>query len=101
VILTAEIADGATAEALGMVQWAVPRAELAARAAQTAAAVAQLPANALAACKSCMGAAHDPARDGFDEELTASRRLYGDEATRKRVSAFLAGNARSTTTAKE
>jgi enoyl-CoA hydratase len=91
-ILTAEIADGASAEALGLVQWSVPRADLADRAAKLAADIAELPAAALAACKSCIGAALDPARDGFSEELAASRELYGNETTRRRVTQFLAGN---------
>jgi enoyl-CoA hydratase/carnithine racemase len=101
VILTCEMTDGATAESLGLVQWAVPGAELAARAARLAAEVAELPARALAACKSCIAAAGDPARDGFGEEIEASRRLYGDAATRERVQAFLARPARSKTTEKE
>lgn len=101
VILTSEMADGAMAEALGLVQWAVPRAELPARAARSAAEIAELPARALAACKSCIAAAGDPARDGFAEEIDASRRLYGDAATRERVQAFLARSAHSTTTEKE
>jgi enoyl-CoA hydratase/carnithine racemase len=91
-ILTAEIADGQTAQALGLVQWSVPRAELPERAAKLAASIAALPAAALAACKSCIGAALDPERDGFAEELTASRSLYGNEETRRRVAQFLAGN---------
>ena len=91
-ILTAELADGAGAEALGLVQWSVPRSELADRAAKLAAGIAGLPAAALAACKSCINAALDPARDGFAEELTASRSLYGNEETRRRVAQFLAGN---------
>ena len=100
-ILTCETADGETAEALGLVQWAVPRAELAARAARLADGIAGLPARALAACKSCITAAGDPARDGFAEEIDASRRLYRDPATRERVQAFLARSARPTTTEKE
>ncbi len=91
-ILTAEVADGATAETLGLVQWSVPRAELPERAAKIAADIAALPAAALAACKSCIDAALDPARNGFAEEIAASRSLYGNEETRRRVSAFLAGN---------
>ena len=91
-ILTAEVADGATAEALGLVQWSVPRAELPERAAKLAGDIAALPAAALAACKSCINAALDPARDGFSEELAASRSLYGNEETRRRVTQFLAGN---------
>jgi enoyl-CoA hydratase len=101
VILTCEMADGATAQSLGLVQWAVPRADLAARAAQIAAEIAELPAAALAACKSCIAAADDPARDGYAEELEASRRLYGDETTRGRVAAFLAGIGHATTSEKE
>lgn len=101
VILTCEMTDGATAQSLGLVQWAVPRADLAARAAQTAAGIAALPAAALAACKSCITAADDPARDGYAEELDASRRLYGDETTRQRVAAFLAGTGHTTTIEKE
>ena len=91
-ILTAEVADGASAEALGLVQWSVPRSELPDRAAKLAADIAGLPAAALAACKSCINAALDPARDGFSEELAASRSLYGNEETRRRVAQFLAGN---------
>jgi enoyl-CoA hydratase/carnithine racemase len=89
-ILGGEVLDGAQAQALGLVQWAVPAAELAARADAIAAQVAALPAEALFACKSCIAAATDPARDGFAEELAQSRRLYRSEATRERVNAFLA-----------
>lgn len=88
-ILGGEVLDGARAAALGLVQWSVPRAALPARAAAIAAQVAALPADALAACKACIAAAGDPARDGFAEELAASRRLYGNPATRQRVAQFL------------
>jgi enoyl-CoA hydratase len=101
IILTCEMADGTTAHSLGLVQWAVPRAELAARAAQTTAEIAGLPAAALAACKSCIAAADDPSRNGYAEELEASRRLYEDETTRQRVAAFLAGTSHATTNNKE
>jgi enoyl-CoA hydratase len=101
VILTCEMADGATAQSLGLVQWAVPRVDLSTRAAQIAAEIAELPAAALAACKSCIAAADDPARDGYAEELEASRRLYGNETTRQRVAAFLAGTTNATTIDKE
>jgi len=88
-ILQGEVLQGAAAAALGLVQWAVPQAGLSARAADIAAQVAALPPEALRACKSCIAAAGDPARDGFAEELQASRRLYASEATRRRVAAFL------------
>lgn len=92
-ILTCEMADGAAAAALGLVQWAVPQAGLAERAEQMAAQIAALPEQALAECKSCIAAAGDLARDGFAEELDASRRLYGHQDTRTRVAEFLAGSA--------
>ena len=89
-ILSGEIVDGTTAGELGLVQWVVPVAELATRAARKAQELAGLPASALAACKSCIAAAEDPGRDGFAAELAASRRLYGEAPTRERVRAFLA-----------
>jgi enoyl-CoA hydratase len=93
-ILGGEVLDGAAAAKLGLVQWAVPRAELAERAVAIAAQVAALPAEALRECKACIAAADDPARDGFAEELAASRRLYAMPTTRARVAAFLAGELR-------
>ena len=90
-ILTGEMLDGAAAQSLGLVHWALPRADLAGRAAEIAERTAASPGEALAACKSCIGAAGDPARDGYAEELAQSRRLYASEATRGLVSAFLSG----------
>jgi len=75
------------------VHWALPRTGLAARAAEIAARIAASPRDALAACKCCIAAADDPARDGYAEELAQSRRLYASEATRVLVSAFLSGAA--------
>src|SRR5512143_2696409 len=48
----------------------------------TALRTAESPGEALAACKSCIAAARDPARDGYAEELAQSRRLYANEASR-------------------
>jgi len=93
VILTGEVLDGSAAEAAGLVQWAVARAELAGRAAAIATQVAALPGEALQACKSCIAATRDPARDGYAEELAQSRRLYASETTRRLVGAFLSGAA--------
>jgi len=90
-ILTGETLDGAAAQSLGLVQWALPRADLAGLAAEIAERTAASPGEALDACKRCIGAAEDPARDGYAEELTQSRRLYASEATRGLVSAFLTG----------
>jgi len=90
-ILTGETLDGAAAQSLGLVQWALPRADLSGRAAEIAQRTAASPPEALAACKRCIAAAGDPSRDGYAEELAQSRRLYASEATRARVGAFLAG----------
>ncbi len=75
---------------LGLVQWAVPRAELAARAAEIAQRVAALPGAALAASKACIAAAGEPGRGGYSDELEATRRLLTEPETRRRVEAFLA-----------
>ncbi|MGE3145383.1 MAG: enoyl-CoA hydratase/isomerase family protein [Pseudorhodoplanes sp.] len=90
-ILGAEVVDGTMAERLGLVQWAVPRADIAARAAEIARHVAALPCAALAAAKHCMTTAAMPGRGGFGDELEATRRLQTDAETRERIGAFLAG----------
>ncbi|CAA7615433.1 Enoyl-CoA hydratase/carnithine racemase [Candidatus Terasakiella magnetica] len=91
-ILGAEILDGATAQSLGLVHWAVPRAELAAFAQGLAERIGALPRAAVAASKSCIAAAADPGRDGYEEELAATRDLLLHEPeTRARVEAFLSG----------
>ncbi len=91
-ILGAEILDGATAAALGIVHWAVPRAELAGFAGDLATRLAKLPRAAAAAAKSCIAAQSDPARDGYEEELQRTKELLLNEPeTRARVEAFLSG----------
>lgn len=93
VILAAEVLDGVTAGELGVVHWAVPHAELAARAQQIACEIASLPAAALAASKACIAAAGRPGRGGYSDELEYTRQLLKEEATRQRVQAFLAGSS--------
>jgi enoyl-CoA hydratase len=88
-ILGAETVDGATAERLGLVQWALPRAEMAEAARALAQRIAMLPRHALAAAKQCIAAALDDARDGFAEEITHTRHLYQQPATQNLVAAFL------------
>ncbi len=89
-ILGAEIIDGELAERLGLVQWARPRAELAAWTRDLATRLAAMPKAALAANKRCIAAATDAGRDGFAEELLETRALYDHPETRQRVQAFLA-----------
>ena len=89
-ILGAETVDGFTAEKLGLVQWAMPRAELEAGARALAERIAAVPRQAAQAAKQCIAAASDNVRDGFAEELAHTRRLYQHADTRERVNAFLA-----------
>jgi enoyl-CoA hydratase/carnithine racemase len=93
-ILGAEVVDGTTAAALGLVHWAVPRTELASRARELAQRVAGLPAAALAACKDCITAAGEPGRGGYTLELEHTRRLFMAADTQQRVAAFLDGSLR-------
>jgi enoyl-CoA hydratase/carnithine racemase len=93
-ILGAEVIDGAEAARIGLVQWAQPRAGLAEWTRALAARIAALPKPALAAAKACIAAAGSAARDGFAEEIAATRTLYGNAETRERVAGFLAQRAR-------
>ena len=89
-ILGAEIIDGVTANKLGVVHWAVPRAELAQRAAGIVRNIASLPAEALAASKTCIAAAGNSDRSGYTHELEFTRMLFNSADTRKRIDEFLA-----------
>lgn len=91
-ILGAEILDGAKAADLGVVHWAVPRAELIAFGDALADRVGALPRAAVAAAKACIDAYDDPNRNGYEDELSATRDLLLHEPeTKSRVEAFLAG----------
>jgi enoyl-CoA hydratase/carnithine racemase len=99
-ILGAEIVDGAAAHELGIVQWAVSRERLEERATEIAGGIAELPAAALAECKACIAVAERFARDGYADELEATRRLFTNDDTRQRVQAFLAKPADRTARSK-
>jgi enoyl-CoA hydratase/carnithine racemase len=94
-ILGAEIIDGVMAGKLGVVQWAMPRSELAQRAAEIVRGIASLPADALAASKACIAAAGNSDRSGYTYELEFTRLLLGNADTRRRVDEFLNGAAQS------
>jgi enoyl-CoA hydratase len=89
-ILGAEVVDGADAVRLGLVHWAYPREALASRTRELTERLAAIPRAALAATKRCIAAGADPARDGFAEEIDATRRLYDQGETRRRVAEFFA-----------
>lgn len=88
-ILGAETLDGAAAERLGLVHWAVPRARLQAEARELAGRCATVPRAAIAENKQCIALAHAADSAGFAAEIAATRRLYENTETRRRVSAFL------------
>ena len=90
-ILNAEVLDGNSARDFGVVQWAFPRAELAARTRELARRIASLPVAALIGCKTCLTAAGEPGRGGYTDELEVTRRLLTNKETQQCVSAFLAG----------
>jgi len=91
-ILGAEIVDGRTAASLGMAGWHGPRAGLAQLTKEIATRIADLPAAALAACKTCIAAAEEPGRGGYADEQEFTVRLMTHPETKRRVEAFLAGN---------
>ncbi len=88
-ILGAEVLDGQAARELGLVQWSVPRAELSAFADAQASRLSALPRSALREAKHCIASYFDPGRNGYEEELISTRRLLGEDETRKLVAAFL------------
>ena len=89
-ILGAETLDGRAAEQLGLLHWAVPKAELSERAQALVDRLAALPRAALAEAKTCIGFALQPGSEGFEHELVSTRRLMTDDETKRRVAAFLA-----------
>jgi enoyl-CoA hydratase len=93
-ILGAEQVDGAEALRLGLVQWCVPAAELAAAASAIAKRYAAMPVHAVTAAKACIAAAGNPAVNGFNEEVEQTRGLLQTERTRDLIGAFLAGTNR-------
>lgn len=93
-ILGAEQITGEEAERLGLVQWAVPAAELADTACGIARRYAALPAHAAQAAKACIAAATTPGANGFDEEVLQTRGLLQTPRTRELIGAFLAGTNR-------
>lgn len=89
-ILGAEIVDAAEAHRLGIVHWVAPHEELASRADELAGRIAEIPPAALAACKRCIAAAANPDIDGFELELSETRRLHDGGEPARRIEKFLA-----------
>jgi len=88
-ILGAELIDGTEALRLGLVQWTRPHEQLAGWCRELAVRVAGMPKAALGSGKRCIAAERDPACNGFAAEIAATRELYDDPETRRKVSEFL------------
>ncbi|HXC37723.1 MAG TPA: enoyl-CoA hydratase-related protein [Burkholderiales bacterium] len=88
-IYTGEPETGTAARDLGMVQWAVPQAELEARAAELADRLASFNPLALRAAKACIGASGAPLENGYRLEREHTRRLIASEETKALLAAFL------------
>jgi enoyl-CoA hydratase len=89
-ILGGEVIDGTEAARLGVVQWVVAPGELDAKVAEVSERVAGLARPALVACKSCMAAYFDPAKDGFAMEIDQPLTLMETREARERIAAFFA-----------
>ena len=91
-----ETLTGEQALQLGLVQWSVPRAALPAAAQALAERAAQVPRYTLAENKRCIALAASAPGEGYAAEIAATRRLYENPETRRRVTAFLDKNAAPT-----
>lgn len=89
IILAADVLSGAEACRLGLVQWAVPAAELATTAAALRQRIAGLAPLALRVSKRCIAAWSKESIDGFALELECQKPLITSRDAHERVSAFL------------
>jgi enoyl-CoA hydratase len=92
-ILTCEPIDGKTAQSLGIVDWAFPRAQLEEQARAIVERAAQLPAHAQSAAKRCIAAAGESSTAGFELERELGGALLESAQTQALIGAFLERNA--------
>jgi enoyl-CoA hydratase/carnithine racemase len=88
-ILTAEPVGGQEALALGIVQWAVPRAEIAAQAERIADRIASLPLPALRAAKELIGSQGVGHEAGYALERELGGALLTTAEARERITQFI------------
>lgn len=88
-ILGAEVIDGSEAYRLGLVQWVTAADDIASWTGRLVERVGSLPGEALASAKRCLAASLDTSVDGYELELTETRRLHDVAATQSRIQAFL------------
>ena len=94
VILSGEPVDGSKAAELGMVDWSVPRSELAEHALVLVDRLAALPEHAQRAAKQCIGAAEASGLHGFRLERELGGALLESPRTQELIAAFLDRNGR-------
>ncbi len=94
VILTAEPIDGRTAATLGMVEWAVPRAEIVERARAIADRLAATPGHAQRVAKQCIRGFADTGVLGFQLERDLGGALLDSVRTQELIGEFLARNSK-------
>ncbi|MSO76900.1 MAG: enoyl-CoA hydratase/isomerase family protein [Alphaproteobacteria bacterium] len=88
-ILTGEPVMGEEALHLGLVEWAVPRAELEAAAKDRVTRLAALSRPALSHAKACIAEALRPGHEGYERELAATSVLLRTPEARSLVDTFL------------
>jgi len=86
-VLAGELVSGTEAARLGIVQWAVPEAEVERRARALAERLAGQSGPAMAAAKQCLAAAGSPG--GYEKEIEMTERLMGTPEAQALVGAFL------------
>jgi len=91
-ILSGDVIDGRTAEALGIVQWSFEPDALRDATAAIVARIAGLSPPAVRAAKELIAAAMDQTRDGYREERDADQRLFDEPETRTRIANFFAAS---------
>jgi enoyl-CoA hydratase len=94
VILTGEPVDGKTAATLGMVEWAVPRAELAERARAIVDRLSAMPPHAQRVAKQCIRGFADTGTLGFQLERDLGGALLDSPRTQELIGEFLARNSK-------
>ena len=92
-ILGAEVIDGREAQRLGLVQWSVPAEQLEAFTGELVKRLGKLPVHAVAACKRCIAAALDDTVNGYELELSETRKLHDIPESQQRIQAFLEKSA--------
>ena len=93
IILGAEAVDGRTAFSLGMVEWAVPRDQLAGEAEKVTDRLAAKPGHAQQVAKECVGLYAPVSSEGYNREMKSGGDLLNTERTIALISDFLDKNA--------